>query len=180
MIDVSDVRSALSDRLNQRNIDELVRWVSESGAHREDILILSKSIDDRTSINALWVLTHLPASEREWLQTHQNSFIDMLLVETNPSKVRLLLKLLRTQDYEKDNIRADFLDYCLSKINSEIVPCAVRSHSIYCAFKMCRLYPELIEELEDYLELLSLQELSSGLMSALRNTRKAIIKMRRH
>ena len=82
-----------------------------------------------------------------------------------------MLHLLKGLDYRPDTMRTDFLDYCLTKINAECEPYAVRSYSIHCAFKMSRHYPELAGELEAHLELLALQPLSPGLLSALRTTR---------
>ncbi len=86
----------------------------------------------------------------------------------------MLLQLLREQAYNSDTLRSDFLDYCLAKINSECEPYAIRAFSIYCAFKMCRYYPELIAELEEYLTLLATQSLSPGMKSAMTTTRRNI------
>jgi len=102
--------------------------------------------------------------------------IDMLLVETDTSKKRMLLQLLREQEYDADNIRTEFLDYCMSKINSECEPYAIRCFSIYAAYKMCRHFPELLAELEEYLAMMQKQPLSPGLKSALRHTKAKIAK----
>lgn len=143
------------------------------------LLSLTKSADMRTSVNALWTLTRLPQSETSLLQPHHDYFIDRLLAETHSSKKRLLLSLLHKQEYGKESIRADFLDYCLAKINSECEPYAVRAYGIHCAFKMCRFYPELTAELSRHLDMLSTQSLPPGLRSALQSTRKRIRSLNR-
>ena len=102
----------------------------------------------------------------------------MLLSTEDVSKKRMLLQLLRDMDYDQKDLRTDLMDYCLSKINSECEPYAVRAFSLHLAYKMCRLYPELITELEEHLSMLRLQTLSPGLASALRQTEKKIKRMR--
>ncbi len=74
------------------------------------------------------------------------------------------------------NIRTDFLDYCMSKINSECESYAVRCFCIYTAYKMCRHFSELVSELEDHLDMMRYQTLSPGLKSALRKTKANITK----
>lgn len=156
----------------------VVAWTLEDMPNREELWLLANSDDRRVSVNALWVMTHFPECEQDWLQSHQNDFADMLLIETDTSKRRLLLQLLKTQDFDSETLRSDLLDFCLSKINAECEPYAVRCFSLYVAFRMCRHYPELIAELEQYLDLLSTQQLSPGLRSALRQTRTKIARLK--
>lgn len=132
-----------------------------------------------TSVNAIWAMTHLPETNAEWLASLRNDMIDMLLVETDTGKKRMLLQLLRDQEYDADDIRTDFLDYCMSKINSECEPYAIRCFSIYVAYKMCRHFPELLAELEEHLDMMQYQPLSPGLKSALRQTRSKIKRLKK-
>lgn len=168
----------LSQRLNLPEVKRLASWASESTESRKQLWYLVDSDDRQTSVNALWTITHLPDAEEEWLQSLRDEMIERLLVETDASKKRMLLQLLREQDYDADNIRTDFLDYCMSKINSECEPYAVRCFSIYCAFKMCRHFPELVTELEEHLDMMAYQSLSPGLKSALRQTKARICKLK--
>lgn len=159
-------------------IKELVAWAVLSPENRNILWEYVHSSDRRISVNALWVMTHLPKSEYQWLVSLQNELIEILLCEYDTAKKRLLLQLLRNQEYDVDNIRIDFLDYCMSKINSECESYAVRCFSIYIAFNICRYYPELIAELEGHLDMMSLQVLSPGLKSALRQTKAKIVKLK--
>ncbi len=174
MTSVADIAELLGGKVNLPDIRGIVNWVLEDERNLENLYKLTESSDNRQSVNALWSLSQLPESKAAWLQSLQNDLIDKLLTETNTSRKRLLLQLLRRQSYDKTTLRTDFIDYCFSKINSEHEPYAVRCFSIYCAFKMCRFYPELVAELEEYLDLLSIQSLSPGLQSALRTTQKNI------
>lgn len=168
----------LSQRINMPEVRRMAAWASESPGNREQLWELVGADDRQTSVNALWVMTRLTDTEPEWLLSLRNELIDMLLTEKDPSRKRMLLKLLREQQYDADDIRTDFLDYCMSKINSECEPYAVRCFSIYCAFKMCRHFPELVAELEEHLDMMAFQSLSPGLKSALRQTKSKIGKLK--
>lgn len=166
-------------RITKSEIAIAARWAAESGANKKLLWEMAKSGDRQTSVNALWILTHLRNTEKEWLSSLQDGMIDMCLCETDVSKKRMLLQLLRNQEYTIDRIRTDFLDFCLSKINTECEPYAVRAYCIHIAFKMCRHYPELMAELEEHLQMLALQPLTPGLSSARKATLTAITKARK-
>ena len=174
-----NIEELLSKRIYMPDIKKLVSWACESEENVFRLWHLMHSKDRTTSVNALWTMTHLPETNAECLASLRNGMIDMLLEETDTSKKRLLLQLLRNQAYGSDEIRTDFLDYCLSKINSECEPYAVRCFSIYAAYKMCRHFPELIAELEEHLDMMQYQNLSPGLKSALRQTKSKISKLKK-
>lgn len=89
----------------------------------------------------------------------------------------MLLQILRSVNYGPEDIRPDLLDYCLSKINTQCEPYAVRAFCIYVAFKMCRHYPELVAELSEHLSMMSQQTLPPGLACARRKTLAEIEKL---
>ena len=169
----------LSGRINLPEIRQAAVWASCSPANRSTLWALARQGDRQTSLNALWAMAHLPEADAEWLMSVRDEMIDMLLSETDTSKKRILLKLLREQEYHAEDIRTDFLDYCLSKINAECETYAVRGYCIYTAYKMCSNFPELTAELETHLELMHSQTLSPGLKSALKQTMNKIMKLKR-
>lgn len=120
-------------------------------------------------------MTHLP--DADWLQSLRDDLIKMLLKERDVAKKRMILQLLRDQEWEAKDFRTDLFDYCLSKINSECEPYAIRCFSIYNAYNLGRHFPELLAELEQHLQMMEYQSLSPGLKSALRQTKE---KIRRH
>ncbi len=174
----NDIDRLLSQRIHLTDVRKINLWAALSYCNREYLYYLAKSCDGETGVNALWCLTHMKDNDAIWLQSLQDELIDMLLSEKHIGRRRMLLQLLREQSYAPETIRADFLDYCFSKINSECEPYAIRCFSIYCAFKMCKSYPELIAELNEHLNMMALQSLSPGLVSALRTTRKKISRLR--
>lgn len=174
-----ELESLFSRKIGMGEINCVVAWSRTDPGNRDMLWQLARRRNRRVSTNALWVMTHLPESDRDWLTSLQNELIDLLLSEQNTSKKRMLLQLLREQDFKPDEIRTDLLDYCFSKINSECEPYAVRCFSIYVAFKMCRYYTELVSELEQHLDIMSKQPLSPGLKSALRQTITGISKLKK-
>ena len=174
MTSPTDTTLLLGRRINLPEIKSIVNWALNDTVNIEALFDLAKSHDERTSANALWCLTHLQKFDGAWLRNKHDELIDMLLAENHIGRRRMLLQILRHQTYDKTNFRTDFLDYCLSKINAECEPYAIRCFCIYCAFNICRLYPDLLSELECHLEMLSFQSLSPGLASALKTTLKKI------
>ena len=173
-----NIRELLSKRIYMPEIRTVVSWAT--GSHDNIVMLwsLARSEDRMTSVNALWLMTHLPETDAQCLVSLRNEMIDMLLAETDTGKKRMLLQLLREQEYAADDIRTDFLDYCMSKINSECEPYAIRCFSIYAAYNMCRHFPELIAELEEHLDMMQYQPLSPGLKSALCQTKSKISKLK--
>ncbi len=169
----------LAERINLPDIKAIVAWVMEDATHRDELWNLTRSENNRIAVNALWIMTHLPKSEKSWLESLQTEIIDRLLTAKETAQKRILLQLLREQEFTEENFRGDLLDFCLTKINSECEPYAVRCFSIYVAFNLSRLHPELIAELEAHLEMLSYQPLSPGLKSALRQTRTKITRLKK-
>lgn len=169
----------LSRKIGLHKVKEIATWATKSNRNKGLLWKMSFSDDRRTSVNCLWILTHFELSDSIWLKDLQSQIIIRLLSEQDTTKKRLYLQLLKKQDFDPDSpIVIKLLDFCLSKINSECETYAIRSFSIYVAFRICDSYPELITELEEHLNLLSLQPISPGLKSTLRQTREKILKLR--
>lgn len=169
----------LSGKINMPQINDVAAWAS--GVHERLCRLwrLAQSDDRRTSVNSLWVMTHLPETDAGWLLSLRDDLIDMLMAENDAGKKRMLLQILREQECGADDMRTEFLDYCMSKINSECEPCSVRCFCVYAAYNMCRHFPELLAELEAHLEMMRYQALSPGLKSALRQTENKITKLKK-
>ncbi len=165
---MSDIELILLRRLSKNDIKAITQWASQSSSNRQKLFTYAFSDEDGINTNALWCLTHLRKSDATWLQSQQNFLINSLLQEKTTARRRMLLQLLRDQKYNSENMRVDFLDYCLSKINSESDQYAIRCFSLYIAFKICRHYPELLSELQERIAILSCEPLSPGLKCAIR------------
>lgn len=175
-ITINEVEWLLETRIGKKEIELISSWASQNEGNRERLFSLAFSNDERRGSNAMWCITHLSKDNHEWIQSKQNFLIDELLTERKTSRKRMILQLLREQLFFSDDIRVDFLDFCLSAINSESESYAVRCFSLYVSIKICRHYPELLSELEERISLLAREPLSPGLRCAVRKVSAEIKK----
>lgn len=163
-----ELETFLRRRLGKKDLDLVAAWALEDDKNSERLFSLALGGDGTMESNALWCLTHLRANSADWLQSKQKTLIDAALQEKKTSRKRMLLQLLRNMEYDRDQLRGDFLDFCMTKINSDCEPYAIRCFSLYIASKMCRHYPELVDELKECLSMLSQSTMSPGLHCAVR------------
>ncbi len=141
------------------------------------LLTLAHDSDPRTAYNALWVLSQMRRTNRKWLQIHRDELIDLLLATNHVGKQRLLLTLLEFIPITESDLRTDYLDFCLSRINS-LDPCAIRALSLKQAYAQCRFFPELMNELLLHVDMMTSAELPQGLKSTLRIIRRRMARVK--
>ena len=88
-------------------IRRIAALASGNSENRQRLWQSAKAPDRRTSINALWVMSHLTATESVWLHSLQNELTDMLLAETDNGKKRMLLQILREQNFRPESPFSD-------------------------------------------------------------------------
>jgi hypothetical protein len=102
--------------------------------------------------SALWGLTKASKAELSQLQEILNKFIDQAMQTDNSSVRRLSLNIVERLEMYEDDLRTDFLDFCLDHmIDVEEFP-GIQSVCMKLAFRMCKFYPELMDELKRTLE----------------------------
>ena len=144
------------DRLRQTfsegGAQEIYQEVKASGdflgfAHRyvfsEDYLVAR---------SALWGLTKASKEELSQLQAIQNEFIDQAIQTDNSSVRRLSLNVVERLKMDKDDLRTDFLDFCFEHMMDVEEYPGIQSVCMKLAFRMCKFYPELMDELKRTLE----------------------------
>lgn len=168
--------SLLSHRLSMDEIKDVCLLVQGEQKHslKEQLYQLTLDNDRRVATNALWVFTHFFAADNEWLYAKHNQLIDRCLKEEDATKLRLMLNLLLRQPYTEEDIRTDFIDYCLMRLTDPKSPYAIRAQCIKLAYEQMRYWPELLNELRQTLELISCEPLSPGLRSAWRQVMKKL------
>nr|MBP7472751.1 hypothetical protein [Prevotella sp.] len=171
-----NLRERLSTRLNKEDICELCIYTrgKENNKRKQKLYQLVRDSDDRVAYNALWVFNNFSLCDNDWLYSKHDELIDMVMKEQHTGKKRLFLSLLLRQSFEEDNLRTDFLDFCLSKIPSCIESYATRALCIKLSYEQCKFYSELLQELRVSLEMISSEPLSPGLKSAVKNVLKKI------
>ena len=110
------------------------------------------SDDYRVARSALWGLTKASKKELKELQVMLNEFIDLAMQTENSSVRRLSLNIIERLDINENNLRTDFLDFCFEHmISLEEFP-GIQSVCMKLAYRMCKFYPELMDELKRTLE----------------------------
>ena len=170
------MKFSLFNRLSQSDINELCALTQ--GEHndnlKDELYQLTLDSDRRVATNALWVFTHFPAADNEWLYAKHDQLIDRCLKEKDATKLRLMLNLLQRQPYLEEDIRTDFIDFCLMKLTDPKSPYAIRAQCIKLAYEQMKHWPELLNELRQTLNMISCEPLSPGLRSAWRQVMKKL------
>ena len=170
------MKTLLTHRLSQSEIKQLC--ASTHGAHnnhlKEELYQLTLDDDRRVAVNALWAFTHFDADDNVWLFAKHDQLIDRCLKEHDTTKLRLILTLLLRQPFDEEDIRTDFIDYCLMRLTDPKSPYAIRAQCIKLAYEQMKYWPELLNELRQTLEMISCEPLSPGLRSAWRQVMKKL------
>ncbi|MDE5607954.1 MAG: hypothetical protein K2I64_03370 [Muribaculaceae bacterium] len=168
-----DMAEVHAGRLGKREILYLCSFCSGAAGNdaKEILYAMSLSGDTRVSYNVLWAFTHFRRDDVGWLQPKRDELIDRAMAESHVGKRRLILTLLSRLDFDVAGFRSDFLDFCLTKMLSQVEPYGVRALSLRLAFAQCRWYPELLSELESAIDMMESAPLSPGLKSAIKDIR---------
>ena len=170
------MKSPFSHRLSMDEIKDVCLLVQGEQNHslKEQLYQLTLDDDRRVATNALWVFTHFALADNAWLYAKHDQLIDRCLNEKDATKLRLMLNLLLRQPYTEEDIRTDFIDYCLMRLTDPKSPYAVRAQCIKLAYEQMKYWPELLNELRQTLEMISCEPLSPGLRSAWQQVMKKL------
>ena len=111
-----------------------------------------QSDDERVARNAFWVLTKATDKELSQLQVILNELIDLALTTASSSVRRLSLNIIERLEMKEDDLRTDFLDFCLEHMSDVDELPGIQSISMKLAYRMCKFYPELLAEFKATLE----------------------------
>lgn len=155
-MNLRDVRKRLAGRIKEDDIYELCYLTQghANNGNKEKLYSLIFDEDRRVANNALWVLTHFTLTENEWLYRKRNEMTDLAMTVTDATSRRLLLTLLNRQEYGEEDIRTDFLDFCLGRMLADAEPAGIRVLCMKLAYTMCRHHAELLNELTMALDMI--------------------------
>ena len=144
------------DRLRQTfsegGAQEIYQEVKASGDFLGFASQYAFSEDYLVAGSALWGLTKASKEDLSQLQVILNDFINQAIETGNSSVRRLSLNIVERLEMSEDDLRTDFLDFCFDHmIDVEEFP-GIQSVCMKLAFRMCKFYPELMDELKRTLE----------------------------
>ena len=144
--------------------DRLRQTFSEGGAQEiyqevkasDDFLAFARqyafSEDYRVARSSLWGLTKASKEELSQLQVILNELINQAMQSGNSSVRRLSLNIVERLEMSEDDLRTDFLDFCFAHMIDVEEFSGIQSVCMKLAFRMCKFYPELMDELKRTLE----------------------------
>ncbi len=113
--------------------------------------------DYRVARSALWGLTKATDEELSKLQVILDELIEQAIQTENSSLRRLTLNIIERLKMNEEDLRTDFLDFCLEHMASiEEFP-GVQTLCMKLAYRMCSFYPELMDELKRTLEMMDIE-----------------------
>lgn len=115
--------------------------------------------------NALWVLTKSTKRELANLQPLMNDLIEQAMRYTNSAVCRLSLNIIERLTIKEEDLRTDFLDFCLEHMAKVDELPGVQSICLKLAFKMCKFYDELMGELVRTLEAMEMDYYTPAIKS---------------
>ena len=137
---------------NEVDAQAVYREVKRSGDFLGFTRQYMHSDDERVARNAFWSLTKATDKELSQLQTILNELMDLALTTPSSSVRRLSLNIIERLKMEEDDLRTDFLDFCLEHMaDADELP-GIQSISMKLAYRMCKFYPELLAEFKATLE----------------------------
>ena len=142
----------LRQTFSEGGAQEIYQEVKASGDFLGFARQYAFSQDYRVARSALWGLTKARKEELSQLQVILNEFIDQAIRTENSSIRRLSLNIIERLEMSEEGLRTDFLDFCLDHMmDVEEFP-GVQAVCMKLAYRMCKFYPELMDELKCTLE----------------------------
>ena len=102
--------------------------------------------DPKIARNALWTLTKASDNELAQLQGMLNGLINLAMTTEASSVRRLSLNIVERLKMGEEDLRTDFLDFCLSHMVDIGEFPGIQTLCMKLAYRMCGFYPELMGE----------------------------------
>lgn len=140
-------RDEIKGSYSERLVTDICFKVAQTGDFVGFIQQYLYDEDEQITRNAISALTKATDAELAQLKPIMNELIDTAMKTASPSIRRPLLGIIERQKITAEDIRPDFLDYCLDRMLSHDEVPSIQALSMKLAHKMCSFYPELQEEL---------------------------------
>lgn len=150
-------RDRLKQTFSEGGAQEIYQEVKSEGdflgfAHR-----FAFDQDFKVARSALWGLTKASDKELSALQVLLNDLIEQAMLTENSSVRRLTLNIIERLKMDEDDMRTDFLDFCIEHaVMGDEFP-GVQTLCMKLAFRMCKPYPELMDEFRRTLQAMEIE-----------------------
>ncbi|MCR5312768.1 MAG: hypothetical protein K6E54_03825 [Bacteroidaceae bacterium] len=115
------------------------------------------STESQVARNALWGLCKASNREIAELQVILDDLIDLTMRTSNSSVRRMALNIIERLEINTNNLRTDFLDFCMEEMICLEECSGIQSLAMKLAYRMCTLYPELLNEMMRLLDSMDLE-----------------------
>ena len=146
------IKERLKQTFSEGGAQEIYQEVRATGDFLGFARRYAFSEDYRVARSALWGLTKASKEELKQLRVILNELIEQAMQTENSSVRRLSLNIIERLEMHEEDLRTDFLDFCFDHMmDVEEFP-GIQSVCMKLAFRMCKYYPELMDELKRTLE----------------------------
>ncbi len=150
-------RERLKGSCSEADALAIYHQIKEKCEWQEVMSVYLHDEDYQVARNMLWSLTKATDEELSVYQPKLHMLIDRAMREENSSVRRLTLNIIERLQMEEDDLRSDFLDFCLEQmVNPEGFP-GIQSLCMKLAYRMCKFYPELMAELKRTLQTMEVE-----------------------
>ncbi len=139
----SDKIRNIKGELDAQTIYHEVRSLGDFAAFAKQYIY---DADDHVARNALWCLTKANDAELAQLQPMLNELIDNAMSTPHSAVRRLTLNIIERLKMSEEELRTDFLDFCLDHMTCPTELPGIQSLCMKLAYRMCSFYPELMGE----------------------------------
>lgn len=173
----AELEEALYVHISQFSVNNIARKIELEPESFPILYALANADGSRIAYRALWVCEKLSEKHPNWFTRFYNEPTEKLTQCKHEGSRRLLLSILYNLPVPT-NLPIQLLNYCFDHMLQPQESIAVQALSIKNAYNLCRLEPDLMNELKSVLENAEIDYYSPGVQAAIRNTLKNIKKSR--
>lgn len=148
---MEDFRKALEGTIGRKHIDKVVAQVVDSPARFGELYALTNDEDERTAWHATWACEKLSIQLPSLYQGKTEELMLRAMQCQHSGIKRLLLNIVFHLPI-REPIHVEFLDFCLHGMLSPMETASGQAVCMKLAYAFCQKEPELLGELQAYLE----------------------------
>ncbi len=168
---MKDFKEALEGALGRKYIDDIVKQVTDSPARFDELYALTKHEEEKIAWRAAWACEKLSILAPSLFTGMGEELMQRAMQCTHGGIRRLLLNILHHLPVSNP-VNVAFFDFCLNGMRSPSESTAGKAVCMKLAYDICLAEPELMSELEAYLENMEPEYYTA----AVQCTRKNILK----